>query len=423
MGNETVNKNAVVKLGEGQLAKQDYFVGQIKNLFAKQNVPLTDYQIKCGNNAVAKMIQMAQTKNKDITDYPQAQTLFALQNIISNEWDVLQGEGVIIFQWNKKTVDVTDNNGKPKLDEIGKNITTTVNEQYFDLRPTAKGHLKTIRMYGAGLDKKMPIILSYVVYDGDEFTDISYEGVEVTPPKYRPMRLSNKVMRIVYALKMIDGTIQYIVGQREHVKPALIAQAKNNGAPDKDLQEMNSKSVDEILAAYEGKTFTKDKYNVKTKKYDIHEQLPYFNDTWVAGYNREQMLETKLRGVIANRMIDKEFNNEFQKEAFDHVIVEKPRYSNREEIDHEEQSQEMIEAENGAKDFKVDKRASKELEIIEEEDEEPQDDELNEEEQQDEEIIEEEPIIQTKTPEDTKSQDTKKSNKPNDNDLFGGFGL
>ena len=418
MGNETVNKNAVVKLGEGQLAKQDYFVGQIKNLFAKQNVPLTDYQIKCGNNAVAKMIQMAQNSNKDIMDYPQAQTLFTLQNIIANEWDVLQGEGVIIYQNKKMTVEAVDKYGKPILKD-GKQVMSTKYEQYFDLRPTAKGHIKTIRMYGAGLDKKMPIILSYVVYDGDEFTDLSYVGAEIKPPTCVPKYETNKVLRVVYALKVIDGTIQYIVGHREQVKPALIAQAKNNGAPETDLQTMNSKSVDEILSTYEAKTFEKKKYDNALKKWG-KEDVPYFNDTWVAGYNREQMLETKLRGVIANRMIDKEFNNEFQKEAFDHVIVEKPRYSDKEQIDHEDQSQQMIEAESGAKDFKVDKRASKELEIIEEE--EPQDDEpsIEEETQQEEEVAEEE---KPRGEVNAEPSDKKESKPKSDNDLFGGFGL
>ena len=50
-------------------------------------------------------------------------------------------------------------------------------------------------------------------------------------------------------------------------------------------------TVDKILDEFEIKTFEKPKYNPQTKKWE-KEQVPYFNDTWIAGYNREQMLET-----------------------------------------------------------------------------------------------------------------------------------
>ena len=395
MDKKIENQTAVAKVGSSQLAQQEFFVGQIKNLFAKQNVPLTDYQVRCGNNAVAKMVQMANSNNKDLFEYPQAQTLFALQNIVANEWDVLQGEGVLIFQNKKIMVEALDKYGKPILKD-GKPVVTAKYEKYFDLRPTAKGHLKTIRMYGAGLNKVNPIALSYVVYDGDEFEDISYVGIEVTPPRYRPARKSNKVIYIVYALNMLDGSVQYVVGRREQVLPALVAQAKNNGAPEADLNKMMElETVDKVLDTYEGKTFEKSMY--VDKKW-VKEQVPYFNDTWLAGYNREQMLETKLRGVIANRMIEKEFNNEFQKQAFEHVIVEKPREQiakNRAEK-LENNAQELIDEENGTQTFKTDPRAKKEMVIVDEEQEQdvaeiveetPNDDEVNEEQET---VVEEE---------------------------------
>jgi len=408
-------QNALQKVGSSQLAQQEFFVGQIRNLFAKQNVPLTEYQIKCGNNAVAKMVQMATASNKDIFQYPQPQTLFALQNIIANEWDVLQGEGVLVFQNKKYTIEAIDSKtGKPILKD-GKQVMTTKYEQYFDLRPTAKGHLKTIRMYGAGLKKENAVALQYVVYEGDEFEDISYVGVEVTPPKYRPMRLSNKIKYIVYALNMLDGSIQYVVGRREQVVPALIAQAKNNGAPDADLDKMMKlETVDKILEAYEGKTFSKTYYG-KT------EQVPYFNDTWLAGYNREQMLETKLRGVIANRMIEKEFNNDFQKQAFESVIVEKPKAQLAKERGErlDADAQELIEE----KSFKGDSRSFKEMTIVEEEVQEEQQEVAEEETQVAQEhdtLKPQEPVNAEPTPQN--DEPTKKPKADDGDNLFAGFG-
>jgi hypothetical protein len=417
MANEKeTQQNAVAKVGSSLLSQQDFFVGQISNLFAKQNVPLTKYQVTCGNNAVAKMVQMANASNKDIFSYPQAQTLFTLQNIIANEWDVLQGEGVIIFQNKKITTEAKDKNGNPVMKD-GKVVMTTKYEQYFDLRPTAKGHIKSIRMYGAGLNKANAVALSYVVYEGDDFEDISYVGIEVTPPKYRPKRLSSKIKFVVYALNMIDGTIQYVVGRREQVIPALVAQAKNNGAPETDLNKMMELgTVDKILDEFEIKTFEKPKYNPQTKKWE-KEQVPYFNDTWIAGYNREQMLETKLRGVIANRMIDKEFNNDFQKQAFETVIVEKPKEKQlakdrAEKLDVE--STTLIEEQT----FKVDPRSSKDMVIIEEETHEPS----LEETQDVEEPKQDESEFVVETTEEPKKEDEKPQTKGTDLfDLSSGF--
>ena len=412
-------QNALQKVGSSQLAQQEFFVGQIRNLFAKQNVPLTEYQIKCGNNAVAKMVQMATASNKDIFAYPQAQTLFALQNIIANEWDVLQKEGVIILQNKKYTVEVIDSKTNKPLLKDGKVVTTTKYDYYFDLRPTTQGYVKTIRMYAAGIDRSK-LIQSYVVYDGDDFEDIEYIGREIKPPRCSPKRISNRVRYVVYIIDLIDGTTQYVVGRREQVVPGMIAQAKNNGAPKEDLDNMMKlETVDKILDAYEGKTFEKISYGKK-------EQVPYFNDTWLASYNREQMLETKLRGVIAGRMIDKEFNNEFQKQAFESVIVGVPSKQlvkeRGETLDAE--AQKMIDE----KSFEGDKRSFKEMTIVEEE--------VQEEQQEEETPVVEEETLQQIVADKQQDYTQKKQEEPNflndeptkkpkvdDGDnLFAGFG-
>lgn len=54
------------------------------------------------------------------------------------------------------------------------------------------------------------------------------KGIEVEPPTWEEKGLSNKVVRVVYPVKLKDGTIEYLISERESVKVNLIAHIRNN---------------------------------------------------------------------------------------------------------------------------------------------------------------------------------------------------
>lgn len=354
---------------------QNYFMTELKNVFSVggNRKPLTEEQITLGQNALEVMMSIANDKGKDVLNYPRSKTLFALRRVMSLGWDVQNGEGAIILQGRKI-------NGEW--------------DYYFDVRPTAKGHKKNVRTMGAGLRRDIdPIVADWLVCEGDEFTDIEYVGLEVNPPRFRPKRLSNKVMYIVYGLARADRTTQWVVGYREQVKPALIAQAKSNGSPQADLDKMAKMTVDEILKEYSGKTFEKEIYNQKSKRYEKY-PASYLNATWTEEQNRESMIETKLRGVIANRMIDKQTDSPFQEEAFRHTIIEHPDIDEGKDNDSEFIEMADIEIDEGTgveEIYEADNRMNEEIiveaEIVD-----------------DEEIVVEEKPVETKTKKTTKNK-------------------
>ncbi len=334
------NRNEISKVDRQSVPSiQNYFITELKNIFSVggSRQELTDEQIFLGQNALEVMIDLAGNEGKDVLSYPRSKTLFALRRVMSLSWDVQNGEGAIIFQ-RKKLKDGSW-------------------ETYFDLRPTAKGHIKSVRTMGAGLRRDIdPIVANWLVCEGDEFTDIEYVGLDITPPRFRPKRLSNKVMYIVYGLARADGTTQWVVGYREQVKPALIAQAKSNGSPQEDLDKMATMTVDDIIKEYGGKKFKKGNY-----------MASYLNATWTEEQNRESMVETKLRGVIANRMIDKQVDNEYQKEAFRHTIIEHPdiEYVEDDENDPFETANDLIEEKSGVEEiYETDYLMTEDLEVI-----------------------------------------------------------
>ena len=66
------------------------------------------------------------------------------------------------------------------------------------------------------------------VKDGDEFTYPKRKGLELTPPEWEEKGMSQKVVRVVYPIKLKDGNIDYRISERESVKVNLFAHVRNN---------------------------------------------------------------------------------------------------------------------------------------------------------------------------------------------------
>ena len=87
------------------------------------------------------------------------------------------------------------------------------------------GNDALLRNYGNDVEKVYPC---WIVKEGDEFTYPKRKGIEVEPPTWEEKGISNKVVRVVYPVKLKDGTIEYLISERESVKVNLIAHIRNN---------------------------------------------------------------------------------------------------------------------------------------------------------------------------------------------------
>ena len=70
------------------------------------------------------------------------------------------------------------------------------------------GNDALLRNYGENVDTVYPC---WLVKDGDEFSYPKHKGIEMTPPEWEEMGRSQKVVRVVYPLKLKDGTFQYLI--------------------------------------------------------------------------------------------------------------------------------------------------------------------------------------------------------------------
>ena len=113
-------------------------------------------------------------------------------------------------------------------------------ECYFQLRSVKQGNewVKVVEMgiegtgydsllsnYGKDVDKVYPF---WVIKEGDEYIPPKHKGLEVTPPEWEEKGLSSKAVRVVYPVKLTDGTVTYLVADRDSVKVNLLAHVKQN---------------------------------------------------------------------------------------------------------------------------------------------------------------------------------------------------
>lgn len=69
----------------------------------------------------------------------------------------------------------------------------------------------------------------WVVKEGDTFIPPKHKGIEIAPPEWEEKGLPNaKAIKVVYPVKLTDGTVQYLISDRESVKVNLFAHVRNN---------------------------------------------------------------------------------------------------------------------------------------------------------------------------------------------------
>lgn len=179
-------------------------------------------------------------------------------------------------------------------------------EIYFDLRgniltvkPQGAGNEKLVRTYGVGVKE---LAQPWVILEGDEFILPSYDGNNITPPKWVRKTLSGKAIAVCYRLVKTNGETEYLISGREEVASNLIAHIRQNALlkiKDKDkrgefYQTLENRTLDDLLSDPELKE--------------------YINPTYLSGGSREQMIIRKMKNN-ALKNYPREYNNSIIQEA------------------------------------------------------------------------------------------------------------
>lgn len=117
------------------------------------------------------------------------------------------------------------------------------------------GNDAILRNFGENVEMVYPV---WIVKEGDEFTYPKHKGIEITPPEWEQRGESEKADKVVYPVKLKDGSMQYLIAERQGVKTNLFAHVRNNlmnetfglvkggkktryDATDKELEAINEK--------------------------------------------------------------------------------------------------------------------------------------------------------------------------------------
>lgn len=203
-------KNEVAKKHEfttGLSQWTNTITGLVSRDFEQNGVQYDEYSKQCAMNAMSAIYQLVQNTDKtDMNNLNTSNLREVVAQCASLKLNANAMPREVFFQLRSKQI-----NGQwVKMVEMG---------------IEGDGNDSLLRQFGNNVDTVYPV---WLVKDGDDFTYPRRRGIEIEPAEWTPKGLSDKTVRVVYPVKLKDGTIEYLIAEREPVRTNLIAHIKNN---------------------------------------------------------------------------------------------------------------------------------------------------------------------------------------------------
>lgn len=294
--------------------------GLVSRDFEQNGVQYDEYSKQCAMNAMGAIFQLVQNTDKaDMNNLNTSNLREVVAQCASLKLNANAMPREVYFQLRSKQV-----NGQwVKMVEMG---------------VEGDGYDSMLRHFGDNIDTVYPV---WLVKEGDDFTYPRRRGIDVEPAEWTPKGLSDKTVRVVYPIKLKDGSVDYLIAEREPVRTNLIAHIKNNmlnetfgicadryKATPKQKEEIKAKKA-EILSAIRECETLEDILNCEVAK-------PYISAAWLD--TPEAMIIRKMR----NNAI-KKFPKNLNSMASNSLLQLDETYkASQEEIAQNENSQEFV---------------------------------------------------------------------------------
>ena len=318
-----VEKNEVAQKQEfttGLSQWTNTITGLVSRDFEQNGVQYDEYSKQCAMNAMGAIFQLVQNTDKvDMNNLNTSNLREVVAQCASLKLNANAMPREVFFQLISKQV-----GGQwVKMVEMG---------------VEGDGYDSMLRHFGYNIDTVYPV---WIVKEGDDFTYPRRRGINVEPAEWTPNGLSDKTVRVVYPIKLKDGSVDYLIAEREPVRTNLIAHIKNNmlnetfgicadryKATPKQKEEIKVKKA-EILSAIRECETLEDILNCEVAK-------PYISAAWLD--TPEAMVIRKMR----NNAI-KKFPKNLNSMASNSLLQLDETYkASQEEIAQNENSQEFV---------------------------------------------------------------------------------
>lgn len=317
-------KNEVAKKQEfttGLSQWTNTITGLVSRDFEQNGVQYDEYSKQCAMNAMGAIFQLVQNTDKaDMNNLNTSNLREVVAQCASLKLNANAMPREVFFQLRSKQI-----NGQwMKMVEMG---------------VEGDGNDALLRQFGNNVDTVYPV---WLVKEGDDFTYPRRRGIEIEPAEWTPKGLSDKTVRVVYPVKLKDGTIDYLIAEREPVKTNLIAHIRNNlmnetfgicenryKATDKQKVKIKAKK-EEILSAFRACETVDDMLKCE------YAVTPYVSAAWLD--TPEAMIVRKMR----NNAIKKFPKNLNSMASSSLLQLDETYKASQEEIAENENSQEFV---------------------------------------------------------------------------------
>ena len=294
--------------------------GLVSRDFEQCGVSYDEYAKQCAMNAMSSIFQLVQnTDNTDMNNLNTSNLREVVAQCASLKLNANAVPREVYFQLRSKQI-----NGQwCKMVEMG---------------IEGDGNDALLRQFGNNVDTVYPV---WLVKDGDDFTYPRRRGIEVEPAEWTQKGLSDKTVRVVYPVKLKDGTVDYLIAEREPVRTNLIAHIRNNllnetfgicenryKATPKQKEQIKAKK-EEILSAVRECETLEDILKCEVAK-------PYISAAWLD--TPEAMIVRKMRNN-AIKKFPKNLNNMASNSL---LQLDETYKASQEEIAQNENSQEFV---------------------------------------------------------------------------------
>lgn len=328
--------NEVAKKQEFNTAVSEWtnsVTGLVIRDFENCGVTFDEYSKKCAMASMGAIFQLVQiTEKTDMKDLNMSNLKEVVEQCASLKLNANAVPREVYFQLRSKQI-----NGEWK--------------KVIEMGIEGDGNDVLLRQFGNGIQKVYPV---WLVKEGDDFIYPKRKGIEITPPEWMPKGLSEKTVRVVYPVKLDDGTVDYLIAEREPVRTNLIAHIRNNmmnetfGFVTGTKKDKYGKTVDR--SRYDATPEEKEK--IKAKKAEIMDAvracetledilkceaaIPYISAAWLD--TPENMIIRKMR----NNAIKKYPKNMNQLASSSLLQLDETYKNSQEEIAENENSEEFV---------------------------------------------------------------------------------
>lgn len=298
----------------------DTFLPMIENQLVSNGINMDQYSKQCVMNALSSINAVLDSNGITINnpDLDKNNLTTILLNVAALKLNAAASPREVYFQIRNV-----------KVKSEGKDIW----KKQIEMGIEGDGNDAILSRFGRNVAQVRPY---WLVREGDEFEYPSYNGLEMTPPKWTP-KGKGPVVRIVYPIIFKDNSIQYFIGEREDVARNLIAHINNNLMNETfGLLPAGKKRYD--ATPEQAKKIAEKKSEVLKKAaglgleaLDDPELQQWISPAWTEHQSREAMIIRKIRNNIVKK-IPKDFGNAFIELVHDRTSSDAEYTAVREEI-------------------------------------------------------------------------------------------